>query len=124
MKTPGIGDDITQFFRPAGIGEAQYDIILCDHAEVAMARFCRVNELGGRACGGKRRGYLVADMSAFPHAADDNATPCLEDKIEGFHKLAVEIVQKLQNRIRLYSQDFSGRNKIGRLVNSSRCRVL
>ena len=42
-----------------------------DHAEVAMARFARMHEIGGRAGRGEGRGDLAADMAGLAHAGDD-----------------------------------------------------
>jgi len=64
---------IPELARFAGIGQRQHHIRRHDHAEVAVARLARVNELRGRSGGRQGGSDLSRDMAALAHAGDDDA---------------------------------------------------
>ena len=63
-----------EFVGLAAVGDAQHQIALRDHAQIAVAGFRRVHEERRRAGGGQRRGDLATDMAALAHAHDHHAT--------------------------------------------------
>ena len=56
-----------------------HDVALGDHTEVAVARFGRVQEEGGRAGARECRGDLAADVAGLSHAGDDDASGAGEE---------------------------------------------
>ena len=51
-----------------------------------MRRFGGVDEEGGRAGGGQRRGDLAADMAALAHAHDGDAAAAGQHGLHGVHE--------------------------------------
>ncbi len=68
----GIGDEIGQFRRLAAPGQHQQHILAGDGAQIAMAGFGGMDEIGRRAGGGQGGGDLAGDMAGLAHAADDD----------------------------------------------------
>ena len=79
----GIGDDVAEFGRAAGIGEGNQPVILGDHAEIAVACLGRMDEQGRRSGGGEGGGDLAGDMAALAHAGDDHPAVDRHQQVEG-----------------------------------------
>jgi len=62
-KALGMGQHVGQFRRLARVRQDQQHIPLSHHAQIAMARLGRVDEMRGRAGRGKGRRDLAADMA-------------------------------------------------------------
>ena len=58
--------------RLAGVGDGEHDVGARDHAEIAVARLGGMQEEGGRAGAGERRGDLAGDVAGLAHAGDDH----------------------------------------------------
>ena len=69
----GVGDDVGKFGGLARPRQREDHVLLPHHAEIAMAGFARMDEIGGRARGGHCRGDLARDMAGLAHARDDGA---------------------------------------------------
>ena len=61
-----------------------------DGAQIAMAGFGGMDEIGGRAGGGQSGGDLAGDMARFAHAADDDPALCRQHHIDGADEFAVQ----------------------------------
>lgn len=73
LEAGGVGDDVGELGSFAGPGEGEHRVGVADHAEVAVAGFGGVDEVGGGAGGGEGGGDLAADMAGFAHAGDNCA---------------------------------------------------
>src|SRR5581483_709130 len=80
------------------------DVALLDHAEVAVARLRRMDEIGRRSGAGERRGNLARDMSGLAHAAHHDAAGAALDQLDGVEKPAVEALGEGANRVGLYGE--------------------
>jgi hypothetical protein len=69
----------------------QENVLMRDHAEVAMACFARMHEIGRRAGGGKRASDLHADMAALAHAGDDHPSATGADGGNGLCEAVDEV---------------------------------
>ena len=70
----GVGDDVGQLARLAGLGQRQDHVVRADHAEVAVAGLGGMDEEGRRAGGGEGGGDLARHVAGLAHAgADDPA---------------------------------------------------
>ena len=65
--------NVGQFLRLAVARNRQHAIARRDHAQIAVARLGRMNEIGRPAGGGQSGGDLAPDMGRFAHAGDDHA---------------------------------------------------
>ena len=72
-EAPRIGEKIGELGGLSRPGKREHDVVALDHAEVAMARLGRMNEVSGRSRGREGRGDLAPDMAGFAHAGDDDA---------------------------------------------------
>jgi hypothetical protein len=83
-KAAGIADEGGELRRLARPGERDHDVLRADHAEIAVARLGRMDEMRGRAGGGEGCGELAPDMAGLAHARDDDATGGAADQRDGF----------------------------------------
>ena len=67
----------------AGIRQGEDRVVDADHAEIAVARLGRMDELRRGAGRGQRRGDLARDMAAFADAGDDQPAAHRGADIEG-----------------------------------------
>ena len=77
-----IVDQVLELGGLARPGQRHDHVVVGDHAEVAVARFARMDEEGGRAGRGQRRGDLAADMAGLAHAGDDHPAARAPDQID------------------------------------------
>src|SRR5581483_8116967 len=77
-----IIDQAAELGRLARPGQRDDHVVRRDHAEIAVARFARMDEEGGRAGRGQRGCDLAADMARFAHAGDDGAAACRTDALD------------------------------------------
>ena len=88
------------------IREGDEDVIARDHAEIAMARFCRMHEIGRRAGAGECRSDLARDVPGLADAADDDAAMAVQDESECREEGAVDAVDQGGDGIRLMRRTF------------------
>ena len=82
----GIGENVTQLGRLAGIGDHDHRIVRRDHAQVAVAGFRRVHEARRRSGGGERRRDLAGDVARLSHAGHHHAALGLADDFDGLRQ--------------------------------------
>ncbi len=96
LRTEALDErqDRDQFFRFAGIRERDKDVVLRNHAEIAVARFRGMHEKRGCACARERRGELAGDMAGFADAGYDDAAAATQKKVDGCDKALVDLISK------------------------------
>ena len=93
------GHDGEQLVAFAGIGQRDDHVLRGDHAEIAVAGFARMHEIGGRAGAGHGRGDLARDVAGLAHAADDDASLAGEDEVQRLQKIVVDALRERPNGI-------------------------
>ena len=81
----GIQHDVREFRRIAGIGKGQNRVAGGKHAQVAVAGFAGMNEIGRRTRGCQSGRHLAGHMTAFAHARDRDAA---FDVVQAIHNVA------------------------------------
>ena len=71
-EAPGVGDEVGELRRLAGVGEEEHHVLGGDHPEVAVARLGRVHVERGRAGRGQRRRDLARHVPGLAHAGEDD----------------------------------------------------
>ncbi len=87
----GIGNEVFHLRLLAGPRQGHDDIVGRDHAEIAMAGLCGMDEESWCSRRGEGRGDLAADMAGLAEACDDQAAPSLEDQVGGGNESRAEI---------------------------------
>ena len=86
------GQDGREFIAFATVGQGDHQVVTRDHAQVAMAGFSRVHKEGGCTGGGQGGSNLAANVAAFAHAHDDDATT---HRQHGLHRVDESFSQAL-----------------------------
>ena len=87
-----------EFLALAGIGQRDDDVVRGDHAEVAMACFTGMDEVGRRAGTGHGGGNLACDVTGLPHTADDDSTAAGQDEVQCMQEGVVETLAECPDR--------------------------
>jgi hypothetical protein len=101
-----------ELIRLAGVREHHHDVVLRDHAEVAVHRFRGVHEERGRAGRGERGGQLAADVPGLADAAHDHPAAAVEDELDRAHEAVAQPGGDLGDGLRLDGQDLAGRASV------------
>ncbi len=109
-----MGDQIGQLDGLARIGQHQQRIVAGDHAEIAMARFGRMDEMGRRSGRGERGRDLARDMTGFAHAADDDAPADQKDGVDRLGEFSVEAGAQGVERVAGMEEDPACGGKVAR----------
>jgi hypothetical protein len=91
----------------AGIGDRDHDVVVRQHADVAMAGFGRVQEKSRRTRARKRGGDLVADVTRFAHPGYDHATGAIVQQTACLDECGAEPTLQRRDRGNLSLQDAS-----------------
>ena len=105
---PHVGEERDDLFRLPGMREGEYDVSGQDHPEVAVDRLGGVEEEGGGARRGERRGDLLADDPALADAGDDDPARRPVEERDGGVESAVEAVGEGADRGGLDLEDAAG----------------
>ncbi len=107
-----------QLGRFARIGQGQHHVVMGDHAQVAMARLGRVDEVGRGAGGGQCGGNLAPDMAGFSHAGDHHAAAACQDQPHGRGEVFIQSLGHRVHRSCFDMEHLTGeRKKVGSLGN-------
>ncbi|ENN87391.1 hypothetical protein RHSP_27296 [Rhizobium freirei PRF 81] len=104
-EAAGITDDAAQLRAFATPGYGDDDVVLRDHAEIAVIGLDRMDEESRRARGGQTCGKLVADMAALADTGDNDAAADVADDL---HRAAEGLGQTVAQRAfqRLHAPSF------------------
>jgi hypothetical protein len=88
IEALGVGQHVSKLHGLTGPREEDEHVVRCDHAEIAVAGFRRMHEIGGGAsrCHGRRN--LAANMPALANAGNDHTTVAASDKFDGVNETA------------------------------------
>jgi hypothetical protein len=103
-----MGQHVRQFRRIAGVGKRQKGVCGRHHAQIAMARFSRMNELGRRAGRSHGGGDLVANMATLAHTGHDDAPADTGEQFDRFGELPSDLVSHQRQRLALDLHDAAG----------------
>src|SRR5690606_273852 len=85
-----------------------HDVILGDHAHVAVAGFGRMHKKRRRSGAGQRSGDLAADMAGLAHAHHNHAALALKDEFASLDELLVDASLELLDRFDFHADGASG----------------
>ncbi len=103
--TSRISDEVGEFGRFAAVGQQHQRIGARDHAQVAVACFSGMDEVRGRPGRCQRGCDFARDVTAFSHAADDDAPFDLQHCVDGAREIAVQRLAQRGQRITSVIQD-------------------
>ena len=86
------GDDLEDFVRLARIGERDHDVLLRNHAQVAVEGFAGMEKEARGSGRSERRGDLAPHEARLAHARNDTLAAASEDHLHGRGKLVAESV--------------------------------
>ena len=78
------------FIAFAGIGNGNHDIVVHNHAQIAVRRFGRMDEKRRRACRSHGRRHFAADVSGLTHASNDNPALAVQQCFRRTDKIMVQ----------------------------------
>jgi hypothetical protein len=116
---PCVAQHVGEFLGLAGLGESEHDIILADHAEIAVRGFCGVDEIGLRAGGRHGGSDLARHMAGLADSGTDHAALCGEDGVDRLDEPTVETARELSKGVRLELQDAAGNGDVCRLQHGA-----
>ena len=90
----GIQHDVREFRRIAGIGKGQNRVAGGKHAQVAVAGFAGMNEIGRRTRGCQSGRHLAGHMTAFAHARDCDTPFYIVQTVHNFTECGSEAVRQ------------------------------
>jgi hypothetical protein len=108
----GVGDEIGELGRAAGIGEHQKRVRAGERAQVAVACLARMDELGRGPRRRQGRRDLAPDMTALAHAADDDAPTHGHQDIHSFRERPVELIGERPHRLTGETEHAAGSQEI------------
>ena len=79
-----------EFLAFTGIGQRDDDIFAGDHAQITVAGFARMHEVGRRPGTGQSCGYLAGDVAGFSHAAHDDTAFAVQHDIHRTQKIFIK----------------------------------
>ena len=100
-------DDRQQLFALAGIGERDEHVIARNHAEIAMARFRRMDEERRGAGARQGGGNLACDVPRLADAAHHHAAAAVENRIHRLLETLVETADEIGDGLGLDLQHFA-----------------
>ena len=93
------------FLRFAAQRQGEDDIVLMDHAEIAVNGAGGVDEVGAGAGGVERAGDFLADVSRLAGAGDADASGAMVEQLDRLQKRLVEPIRDGQQRGRFAAHD-------------------
>ncbi len=96
--------DREDLIRLARVREGQHDVAAGHHPEVAVDALGGMQEVGGRARRGERRGDLAADVPRLPHAGHDHAAGAAVQELDRPVEARVELRDEAEDRLGFEAQ--------------------
>ena len=84
------GDNLEDFVRLARIGERQNDVLLRNHAQIAVEGLSGVEEEARRTGRGERGGDFAPHEARFAHTRHDAFAPAGENRLHGLHEAVAQ----------------------------------
>ena len=78
------------FIAFAGIGNGNHDIVVHNHAQIAVCRFGRMDEKRRRACRSHGCRHFTADVSGLTHAGNDDPALAVQQRFRRTDKIMVQ----------------------------------
>src|SRR5262249_53493752 len=92
-------EEADELFSFAAPRQGDDDVAGLDDTEVAVNRFGRVEEDGGRTGAGERRGDLSGDDSRLAHAGRDDMADAVLEKVDSSDEIVVKLGNQPNDRI-------------------------
>jgi len=98
-------NDGGEFVALPRVRDREHDVARRHHAEIAVARFARVNEHGRRTGRGQGGGDLARDVAALAHAGHHHAALRAEDHAQRLHERLADAALQARDRLGLDVED-------------------
>ena len=112
------GNDFQNLVRLARIGERHHDVLLRDHAQVAVESLPGVEKEARGSGRGERRGDLAPHEARLAHARDDTLAAASENHLHGRGELVAQSLFQMFERQHLRMDRLAGHRENLRL-----CRI-